>query len=62
MSASEMLCLVRTFVFIVGDLVEDKDKVWNYYLILLKMTNVLTSHSFSSELIDYLKGIIEIHH
>lgn len=61
MSASEMLCLVRNFVFIVGDLVED-NPVWNYYLILLEITNILTSQTFSLGLIDYLKGLIEEHH
>lgn len=62
MSASEMLCLTRNFVFVVGDLVENNDPVWNYYLILLEITHVLTSHSFTSELIDYLKSIIQEHH
>lgn len=62
MSASEMLCLTRNFVFIVGDLVEENDPVWDYYLLLLEITNVLTSQIFTSDLIDYLKGIIEVHH
>ncbi|CAG9782312.1 unnamed protein product [Diatraea saccharalis] len=61
-SASEMLCLVRNFQFLVADLVPYDDKVWDYYLCLLELTNVLMSQVYSEELLDYLKILISEHH
>lgn len=62
MSATEMLCLVRNFVFIVGDLVNADEPIWTYYLLLLEITNILTSQTFTYELLDYLQSIISEHH
>lgn len=62
MSASEMLCLTRNFVFIVGDLVVVDEPIWYYYLLLLELTNILMSQSFTTDSIDYLKCVIEEHH
>lgn len=59
-SASEMLCLVRNFRFIVGDLVDVMyDPTWLQYLRLLELTEILTSQVFTSELLDYLRNFIE---
>ncbi|XP_057340567.1 uncharacterized protein LOC130677732 [Microplitis mediator] len=60
-SASEMLCLVRNFNFIVGDLVEYNDKIWKYYLVLLELTEILTAQTFTSESIEYLETLITEH-
>ncbi|KAL4711733.1 hypothetical protein ACJJTC_003500 [Scirpophaga incertulas] len=61
-SASEMLCLVRYFQFLVGDLVPDNDDIWQYYLCLLELTNVIMSQTFSNELLLFLKNLIFEHH
>lgn len=59
-SASEMLCLVRNFRFIVGDLVDVMDDpTWLHYLALLEITEILTSQVFTPELLGYLKNLIE---
>ncbi|XP_063541728.1 uncharacterized protein LOC134750483 [Cydia strobilella] len=59
-SASEMLCLVRNFRFIVGDLVKDvNDQTWLHYLRLLEITDILTSQVFTPELLGYLTNLIE---
>lgn len=61
MSASEMLCLVRNFGFIVGDLVDEQNDTWKYYNLLLELTEILTSQTFSHELLEYLDNLIELH-
>lgn len=61
MSASEMLCLVRNFTFIIGDLIELNDEVWGYYLLLLEMTEILTAQTFTNELLEYLENLISEH-
>lgn len=59
-SASEMLCFVRNFRFIVGDLVNTMDDpAWQHYLALLEITEILTSQVFTPELLDYLTNLIE---
>lgn len=63
MSASEMLSLVRNFCFFfVGDLVDEDDDMWQYYLLLLEITEILTSQTFTAELLEYLKHLITEHH
>lgn len=62
MSASEMLSLVRNFGFIVGDLIDEGNDVWIYYNLLLEITEILTSQTFSLELLEYLKNLIYEHH
>lgn len=58
-SASEMLCLVRNLRYIIGDLIAEGDPVWNLYLSLFEITEILTSQLFTSEILDYLKNLIE---
>lgn len=58
-SASEMLCLVRNFRYIIGDLIAEHDPIWKQYLTLLEITEILTSQIFTLHLIDYLKTSIE---
>ncbi|XP_053597917.1 uncharacterized protein LOC103578086 isoform X2 [Microplitis demolitor] len=61
MSASEMLSLVRNFCFIIGDTVKENDDVWQYFLLLLELTTLLTSQTFTIELTDYLESLIVRH-
>lgn len=53
-SSSEMLCIVRYFRYLVGDLVLEEDPVWKFYLCLLEITDILTSHETSHSSISYL--------
>lgn len=62
MSAAEMLCLVRNFKFIVGDLVPEANLVWTFYLKLLDITNIVCSKSIARPAIDMLDVLITEHH
>lgn len=57
-----MLCLVRYFVLIVGDLVESNDDVWKYYPLLLEMLEILTAQTFTNQVLDYVENLISEHH
>lgn len=61
-SASEMLCLVRHFQFLVGDLVPAGNEIWDYYLCMRDLTNVAMLQAFNTDLIHYLKNIVREHH
>ncbi|XP_047998826.1 uncharacterized protein LOC125236159 isoform X1 [Leguminivora glycinivorella] len=61
-SASEMLCFVRNFRYFVGDFVDERDEVWNYYLLLLELTETLTEQTISTEHLVNLKHLIKEHH
>lgn len=61
-SAAEMCNLVRNLRFIVGDLVPLQNKYWTFYLLLLKITNILLAKEISTDTIDELKSLIEQHH
>lgn len=41
MSAREMMTFVHFFSLMVGDLVPEGDEVWNFFLTLLKMIDIL---------------------
>jgi len=61
-SASEMVCLVRHFNLIIGDLVPRNDKVWHFYIILIEIQDVITLTQISSNILQYLKYLISKHH
>lgn len=61
-SASEMLCLVRNFRFIVGDLIPYNDDTWKLYLLIYDITEILTSASIQARTLDYLRELITEHH
>jgi len=50
-----MVCLVRHFNLIIGDLVPRNDKVWQFYLILKEIQDVITLTQISSNMLQYLK-------
>lgn len=62
MSASEMLALTTYFCILVGDLIPLHEPVWNFYILLYKMLDILLSKTVSNSSIFYLKSIIEEHH
>lgn len=61
-SASEMLCLVRNFNLIIGDLVPQADEVWQFYLVLKQINDIVTATQISSSMLKYLKHLISEHH
>lgn len=61
MSAAEMLCLTRNFCLIVGELVPEESDVWKFYLIILEITQILTSTAISQSVLELLSSLIIIH-
>lgn len=61
-SASEMVTLVRNFRYAVGDLVPENNNTWKFYLILLDITDILSSHEISNGTVNVLDRLIREHH
>jgi len=57
-----MVCLVRHFNLIIGDLVSKNDKVRQFYLIPKEIQDVITLTQISSNMWQYLKYLISEHH
>ena len=62
MSASEMCNLVMYFSLIVGDLVPIDTPVWEYYLTLQLILDIILPKSIKHQTISYLESLITIHH
>lgn len=62
MSASEMLALTTYLSILIGDLIPSDEPVWDFYIILYKMLDVLLSRTVSNSSISYLQTLIEEHH
>ncbi|CAH0560966.1 unnamed protein product [Brassicogethes aeneus] len=62
MSASEMFSFVIYFGLIVGDLVDEDDDVWDFYLTFYDLVVTLYSRNFNDSLLSYLKELIAQHH
>lgn len=58
MSSAEMHALVSYFAIICGDLVDDSDEVWHFYLLLSNIIYIVTAISVREEEILYLQNII----
>uniref|UniRef100_A0A8D8Z1A7 C2H2-type domain-containing protein n=3 Tax=Cacopsylla melanoneura TaxID=428564 RepID=A0A8D8Z1A7_9HEMI len=57
-SASEMLTLVRYFALIIGDHVPTDDDVWEVFLQLRKVLNLVLTHTVFRDNIPYLENAI----
>lgn len=62
MSAAEMLCFVRYFGVMIGDLVPENDEHWKLFLYLRKIFDILLSPRILISHIKYLVYLIEKHH
>ncbi|XP_063382362.1 uncharacterized protein LOC134668830 isoform X1 [Cydia fagiglandana] len=62
MSASEMSCFVNILPFLIGDLVPEDDRVWNLFLNLLKIIDILLMSEIDCSTVEYLKYLITEHH
>lgn len=57
-----MLALTTYFSVLVGDLVPSSDPVWDFYILLYQMLDVLLSRTISDSSINYLETLITEHH
>lgn len=62
MSASELFCFVRFFGQIIGDLVPTTSDIWQLYVILKKIIDIITSRCIQNDchllLIKFLMNIM----
>jgi len=56
-----MNTLVNNFRFIVGDIVSQGNKIWEFYLLALKITKIISSPCTSKTAIQQLKFYISEH-
>ncbi|KAF0764466.1 zinc finger MYM-type protein 1-like [Aphis craccivora] len=61
MSAREMMSFIHFFSIMVGDLIPDDDEVWKFFLVLLKIIDLLLSYNFTEGKIMDLKQLISQH-
>jgi hypothetical protein len=61
MSASQMLCFVRYFGLMVGDLIPENNKVWDLYISLRQIIDFVTCRSVQKESTALLSTIISEH-
>lgn len=62
MSASEMLCFVRYFAVIIGDLIPQENEVWKFYLVLRKIIDFITVKNITEAIVLNLEHYIKEHH
>lgn len=61
MSASEMLCLVRNFGLIVGELISKDSKDWKLYILLRKIVDICCARSIQPECSILLDSLVAEH-
>jgi len=61
LSASEMMSLVRYFGLIVGDFIPQNDHVWELYILMRKIFDLLISTSFQKGCSDLLQTLVAEH-
>lgn len=62
MSASEMLFFVRHFGLMIGDLVPEVEEVWQLYIRLVQILDIITAPFTDKNLATYLATLIAEHH
>ncbi|XP_060846105.1 uncharacterized protein LOC132925756 [Rhopalosiphum padi] len=61
MSASEMLCLIRYFSLMVGELVPRSSEYWKLYLLLLQITNLCCARKIQKDSSFLLDSLVSEH-
>lgn len=61
MSASEMMCYIYAFPFLVGDIVSH-DEVWKFYLCLRNIVNIVVAPAVHRDCADLLDVLVSEHH
>ncbi|KYN20118.1 hypothetical protein ALC57_07546 [Trachymyrmex cornetzi] len=62
MSASEMLFFIRHFGLMIGDLVPEGEEVWQLYIRLVQILDIVTAPFVDKDLTTYLATLIAEHH
>lgn len=62
MSASELWCFAKYLGLIIGDLVPKDSEIWELYIILNKILNIVTAESIGPDCHIILKSLIDEHH
>ncbi|XP_063380452.1 uncharacterized protein LOC134675033 [Cydia fagiglandana] len=62
MSASEMMLFVHIFPLLVGDLIPEDDEVWQFFLTLLEIIDILLCRDIDNSTLLYLEALISEHH
>jgi len=62
MTGSEILCFVRLFGVIVGDLVNEENQFWQLYLLLRQIMDIVLAKRLYKGAAFQLKALIEEHH
>lgn len=62
MSSAEMHAFLTYFSFIVGDLVDESDEVWHFYLLLFNIVQIVIKPSINESELIYLDNLIHEHH
>ena len=62
MTATEMLCFVKLFGVIVGDLVSSTNRFWKLYILLRQILDIALAKRLSGNIALILKVLIEEHH
>ena len=60
-SAAEMRNFVFIFSVVVGDQIPAEDPVWDYYLVLRRMTNLLLQKKLSKSEIEIIPKLVKLH-
>lgn len=61
MSASEMKCFVHFLPLMIADLIPEGDEVWDFFLCLLQIIDILLSNKFTFDSVSLLKQLIKDH-
>lgn len=61
-TASQMWCLLQTFAFFVGDLVDKKSQHWNLFILLREICSIVFALAVTHGLAVFLKQLIIDHH
>lgn len=62
MSATEMLCFTRHLGLMIGDLVPTNSEIWEIYLILKQIIDIITAKNITKEYPILLSTLITEHH
>ena len=61
-SAVQMLCLAFYLPFLIGDVIEEHDRKWKCFILLLKITSICSAYEIEKEHIPVLRLLIAEHH
>lgn len=61
-SASEMLCLTKNFIFLVGNLIPEGNEIWSLPLLTLEILQLSLNQTFTTASLQLLRNLIEEHH